>query len=658
MLVRRWTTYARPGRAGRRGAVGAALASLVVVLLIAASIRSAHAQALELVPAGGLGSSDVELPAGETPGVDKPPKASLEAALRKPGDLECRNMSIESALFTISETWNLNVVTSGKLEGNVNCAFDDAPLNEILDAILLANGYSYRAVGECLVIQHAADVGSAHPLFRSLTMPIQHSRIEEVVEGAQLLISAAGQVKAMPAAKSVLVIDYPDRVESVRTFIAEMEVASAQIAGVEAGGSPGRLEVAYFHTHYIPAANAQQPLLAVLSPLGRVAVMPTENRLLIVDYAANLEMAKKVLARVDQPRPQVRITALIYDLSLQDVEQLGVNWGSTGKGNSVNALGVADQALQFETTTVAPFTAGQAGGALTVRSLTRNFDINSVVQLLQTANDARLLADPNVTVMDNEEAICKSVTEIPYQQITQSELGGQIGTTAFKEAGVTLRVRPTIAGDGTIAMVVAPEFSRLAGFTPGENQPIIDSRQATTTVRVANRQTIVLSGLRQRSDTGEFNGIPFLKDVKYIGPLFRSRDTNVRESELIVFIMPEIVPYDDQPSCRQYQALETTECRLDHIPAAEGCGPMGAGCDAALTELPPVEAAPGPPMLGAAPAPKPAGAAAGSNHMRPSYEARFRADGPSDLRRHVRPGGQDAAPPPAKKSTWQRMFGS
>jgi general secretion pathway protein D len=619
----------------------------------------ARAQTPELFPASGEEDSDIELPAGETPGVDKPvavkpPKIALAAALHKPGDLSCRNMTIESALFTISDTWNINVVTSGKLEGNVNCAFDDAPLNEILDAILLANGYSYRAVGESLVIQHSADVGSANPLFRSLTLPIVHSQIDEVVEGAQLIKSAAGQVKAMPAAKSVLVIDYPDRVESVRAFIQEMEAASAEIAGVGAGGSPGRLEVAYFHTHYIPAINAQQPLLAVLSPLGRVAIMPTENRILVVDDASNLEMAKKVLERIDRPRPQVRITALIYDLSLQDVEQLGVNWGSTGKGNTVNALGIADQALQFETTTVAPFTTGQAGGALTVRSLTRNFDINSVVLLLQTANDARLLADPNVTVMDNEEAICKSVTEIPYQQITQSELGGQIGTTAFKEAGVTLRVRPTIAGDGTIAMVVAPEFSRLAGFTPGENQPIIDSRQATTTVRVANRQTVVLSGLRQRSDTGEFNGIPFLKDVKYVGPLFRSRDTNVRESELIVFLMPEIVPYDDQPSCRQYQALETTECRLDQIPAAEGCGPMGAGCAATLRELPAVDELPAPAMQ--APS-QPAPPAAEASGMRPPYEARFRADGTSDLRR-ARTGATAAEAPPAKKSTWQRVFGS
>ena len=45
----------------------------------------------------------------------------------------------------------------------------------------------------------------------------------------------------------------------------------------------------------------EQPLLAVLSPLGRIAVMPRENRLLVVDYAANLDMVRKVLDRIDRP---------------------------------------------------------------------------------------------------------------------------------------------------------------------------------------------------------------------------------------------------------------------------------------------------------------------------------------------------------------------
>jgi general secretion pathway protein D len=248
---------------------------------------------------------------------------------------------------------------------------------------------------------------------------------------------------------------------------------------------------------------------------------------------------------------------------------------------------------------------------------------------MQTANDARLLADPNVTVLDNEQAEWKSVSEIPYQQITQSELGGQIGTTAFKEAGISLRVRPIVAADGTIELIVEPEFSRLAGFTPNDNQPIIDTRKATTTVRVANRQTLVLGGLRQRSDNGEFNGVPFLKDLKYFGPLFRSRDTTVRESELLVFISPEIIGYDDALRPRQYQGLETIDQRLEDIPPGEGqfgpCGPeeAGSGIEGGLLTLPPVEEVPA-----AEPSSADGGGGTSSKAaaapLRPPYAQRFR----------------------------------
>jgi general secretion pathway protein D len=215
-------------------------------------------------------------------------------------------------------------------------------------------------------------------------------------------------------------------------------------------------------------------------------------------------------------------------------------------------------------------------------------------------------------------------------------------------------------------MMVEPEFSRLAGFTPQDNQPIIDTRKATTTLRVANRQTLVLSGLRQRSDTGEFNGVPFLKDIKYVGPLFRSRDTNVRESELIVFIMPEIVAHDEQATCRQYQALETIDCRLNAVPAAEGCPPGCQPCAdgyAALNELPPVGEDGGLPSEGGEPGPAVAppaapGATAPASPMRPAYEARYRASNGSDFQRQFAPTKTPNEKPVAKKSTWQRLFGS
>lgn len=617
-------------------------------------------------------ASDEGLQGPGTPSKPAAPTSLGETLLRR-GNLTLRNSTIEGALFTISETWGVNVVVGENVKGTVSGIFEQAPLREVLDSILLANGYSYRAVGNSLVVQSTNDVGTANPLFRSLTIPIKHGDVKEIVAGAKLLVSEKGKVAALESAHSILIVDYADRVASVAEFVARVDNAAGKKMGGMPANSYNRMDVAYFHTQFIPAENAREPILAVLSKLGRVAIMPLENRLLVVDHTQNIQMVRHVLERIDRPRPQVRITSLIYDISLQDVEKLGLNWNSSGKGNNLDTDGVPQQALTLDTVTLKPFDVGATSGAFTIKSLTRNFDITAVLLALQTADDARLLANPNVTVMDNELAEWKSVSEIPYQQLSQTSFGGQIGTTAFKEAGITLRVKPRIAADGTIEMFVEPEFSRLAGFTPKENQPIIDSRKASTTVRVANRQTLVLGGLRQRTDTGEFNGIPLLKDLRIIGPAFRSRDTNVRESELIVFIMPEIISFDDPPMQRQFAAQETVLCKLGQIPEGEGYlspnsdrGGPADGVDLADNPipLPPIDNA-GSVDTGPSVASRERSFSEEmlleEKPLRHAYQSRFRATGGTDARRQRMFESESGLPPePAEKKAplWKRMFGS
>jgi general secretion pathway protein D len=501
------------------------------------------------------------------------PKESedLDTALAQPGDLNLHGLSLNAALFMIGEQWNINIV-AGDLQGNVNGVFKQAPLREILDAILLSNGYNYREVGKSLVVSSVADLGQVNPFFQSATIPVQNADIEEVVQGAQLLTTPKGQVRPLKSAHSIVVLDFPDRVKMIREFVATLDNAgNGRFPSAEnRNGVP--LEVGYFRTQHIAAKTAEIALQAVLSKEGRVAVMEKEDCLLVTDYAENLSMVEKVLARIDHPRPQVRIKALLYDISLEDVERMGFNWNPILKGR-YDAAGEPQSTLDIESVTTVPLAAGAAGNTLTFTNLSKNLDLTAVVQCIQNAKDARLLSDPNIAVLDNEEAVLEQVQEIPYQQLTQTQQGGNIGTTAFKKAGITLHVRPKIAADGVIRMEVRPEVSRLTGFTPGDNQPIISISSASTTLTIANKQLVVIGGLRQRDDVGEFNGVPYLKDLQVVGRFFRSRDTEVRERELVVFIMPEIIPYDDDPNCRQLQAGDTVDCRLDQIPVAEGCPP-------------------------------------------------------------------------------------
>jgi general secretion pathway protein D len=492
----------------------------------------------------------------------------LAVALQKPGDLNLHGLTLNAALFTISEQWNINIV-AGDVQGTVNGVFKQAPLREILDAILLSNGYNYRAVGKSLVVSKTSELGQTSPFFESATIPVRSADIDEVVEVARLLSTPQGQVRAMKSARSIVVLDFPDRVEMIRRFVASNDGGRGEFGNPAARmGAP--LEVAYFRTQHITARTAEQALQAILSKDGRVGVLEKENRILVADYAENLAMIEKVLERIDRPRPQVRITALIYDISLEDIEQLGLDWNRLQFTDGDSTVGFASSSTPFGVASVDSLSTSR--GNIAIGTLNTHFDIDAVCHALQEAKDARLLASPNVAVLDNEQATFRSVREIPIQQLTETQQGGNIGTTAFRDAGITLTVTPKIASDCTISMEVAPEFSRHVGNDEA-GQPIIDTREASSVLRVANRQTIVIGGLRQRDDIGEFNGIPYLKDLKVVGRLFRSRSTTVRESELVVFIMPEIIDCADQPDYRETAAEQTIRCRLDNIPEAEGCPP-------------------------------------------------------------------------------------
>jgi hypothetical protein len=101
---------------------------------------------------------------------------------------------------------------------------------------------------------------------------------------------------------------------------------------------------------------------------------------------------------------------------------------------------------------------------------------------------------------------------------------------------------------------------------------------ATTTLSIANRQTVVIGGLRERRDVGDFRGIPYLMEMKYLGKLFRYRKTDIRESELMLFISPEIISTADPVDTREQRVIDTVGCRLNQIPAGEGCVPPPCVC--------------------------------------------------------------------------------
>jgi general secretion pathway protein D len=495
---------------------------------------------------------------------------NVQKQLAQKISLELRDATLQEALFTVRDLARLNIVVGNEITGTVNATFTSTEVHQVLDSLLIPRGYSYRIVSGSLIILPVGEVGDRLPNFSSATIQLQSNAIVEILEIVKSMLSPEGRAYAISSSNTILVMDYADRVKDIERQVKFLEDASSRRTNQTSASQNGSTnatagfitEIRVFRPQYVPVDQLMESIRPMVSTTGTISALKTEDKLIIRDTADNLDTIEKAILELDTPRLQLRIWARIYDCAIEDLKACGINFNAGANGTSLAADGSLSQSAVMGSVT-APVGAAP-NGVLTMTTINRLGTLQAVVQALETAKDTRLLADPNIIVMNHEKAMIQIITEIPFQQLTQGTLGGPIGTTSFREAGVSMDVIPHIARDQTISLVINPKFSILTGYSSGTVQaPIIDRREAKTTVRVENLQTLVLGGLRQRTRTVEQNGIPGLKTLPYVGRLFRFDRQHSRESELLVFITPELVDYcyngSPRESCYEGQLLNEIE---------------------------------------------------------------------------------------------------
>ncbi|QDV61493.1 Type II secretion system protein D precursor [Crateriforma conspicua] len=527
---------------------------------------------------------------------------SVAEALDRRGTVTFRETPLQEVVFLLSDLWQINIVAGESVTGSVSGTFHETPLREVLSAILSASGYGYKQTGNSLIVLPVDQVGTDDPEFVSRTLQIPPSDDPAaVVDAARMLLSERGQMLEV-GRQRVLVRDYPDRISQVENLFGNLSPTTPQQAGTSPEPTPSASsttatadvlgtdsndEIRIFALQYVEAEQMQESLASILGTDVTVAVYVDENRILVRGNSRSVDLARRAIEQLDRPRPQVRITALIYDVGMSEREALGINWsGGRNLGSATRLSALSDLVTPIEdaaATAVDTTTGAVATTTETVLTKSSSFlfgtsgsklNVEGLIVALDQTEEAKLLANPSITVGDRRQAEIKIVERLPVQTAQQS-VGGAVADIEFEDAGITLTVQPRIADDGTIELNVAPEFSTKVGELNGN--PIIDSRNASTVVRVANGETFVLGGLRRRRVVESQAGVPYLKDMKFFGKLFRSHDTEIQESELIVFIRPEMITPNHVGLPREQHAARVTDCLLDSVPYATQC-PLTPDC--------------------------------------------------------------------------------
>jgi type IV pilus assembly protein PilQ len=316
-------------------------------------------------------------------------------------------------------------------------------------------------------------------------------------------------------------------------------------------------------------------LMTSLTPLvdtaagGRIQVDNRTNALIITERPTHMNNIQEIIDRLDRPTQQVSIETKFVELQNADDKDLGLTWnfngttlGSVGYAwqyNIAHGLGAIGSSGALPLRQV-PISQGGVesglngvippGTTYTYAPPRRAADLavfnqaqyDATLQALQTITDARLVSNPTVVTLDNEEVSFLVGTQIIIVYPTINNQTGQAspGEHDKLNVGITMRVRPQVTNNGFINLTVNPIVSRLDAVSDtyfGGTYPRVDTRQLTDAkVSIKDGYTLALGGLIDDTDQKIVTQVPILGDIPVLGYLFRSTSNVKQHNNLIIFI--------------------------------------------------------------------------------------------------------------------------
>ncbi|GHV15984.1 hypothetical protein AGMMS49938_15410 [Fibrobacterales bacterium] len=280
-----------------------------------------------------------------------------------------------------------------------------------------------------------------------------------------------------------------------------------------------------FQIRHAPAADMARVFETMKSSRGRISVVERNSAIIVYDTEKRLEQMEKTMQELDVETLQIVITAKLVVVDSRLANDLGVDWSNVqvgGTNSRVNAAFSNLTGLPPEPTT-----------KLTISAFDQN--VHATIANILSDSRSEVLASPQISTLDHTEANIFMGDQISIRVIDNN---GQ-SSTQMVEAGIKLTVTPHVTGDNRIRLKMHPENNSYS--TDDKGQTVISKQEATTEVVVADGETVVIGGLTKNDEIEAETGIPFLKDIPFLGYLFKHTRKEVNKKDLIIFVTPRIM---------------------------------------------------------------------------------------------------------------------
>lgn len=283
--------------------------------------------------------------------------------------------------------------------------------------------------------------------------------------------------------------------------------------------------------------------------IGRVRVVPDRrsNSILLTSNLHFFPQILKLISDLDAPTPQVLIEARIIEVASDFRDKLGVRWSPDGRtftGEDLDNSALIQSSTLFKDV----FTSKIAGNEV-LRSGVFESSINMdfLVQFLRKNLNAKILAEPQLNIADNENGKLFVGARVPFiSGSLNTDQGGRNDTFQYRDVGIILEVIPRINSSNEVALKIRTESSSIRNGETLFGGAILDTRNFRTDVVVRDGETLVLGGIIQREQSDTTRKVPGLGSIPGLGWAFRKKDKISREVELMVFLRPKITRSPEQ----------------------------------------------------------------------------------------------------------------
>ncbi len=477
-----------------------------------------------------------EEPEQPKPLVITQPKEILEERMARKIVLDVRDMNIVDVLKFLAMKGEFNVVISPSVDGRTTVLLDNVAIKDALDIVTISSRLAYSIQNNIIQVMTGAEYEAMFGKQFSdktvvATFRLQYAKPSYVLAALDNMKSNVGKIIIDEDTGAVVLIDTPDSIAKMKKVLAEIEQP---------------LETLVYNLQYAKANIIADKLRARIDAksVGSISADERSNQLVVRVFPGRKDEVEKIVRHLDEPTKEVLIEARILQVIFKPSYDAGIDWNIASSNKATPNLQFKNIFLDKSGMSSTDNLSSSFGQIAVGNINADRFAFN--IRAMEQVSDTKLLSNPKIMAVNNEESRIHIGDTVPYIISTVSGTGDNAITSEdvrFIDVGLKLNVTPTINDDGMITMKLRPEISSVVDkiTSKGGGIPQVNKTEVETTLVVEDGTTIIMAGLRKDDKIHSKKGLPILMNLPYIDKLFSRESDSISSSEIVIFITPHIL---------------------------------------------------------------------------------------------------------------------